>query len=138
MFLLKSSARQVLRVLKYKEYDNYETLDALADIIEPTSVILMNEKVKESFAKEKNKLMIAKTLLKECPKEIIEILARLDGKSVDEYKCTLVSVPVAVLEILNDEAMTDFFKSQGQSLAEGLSGSATENIEETEETSKAS
>lgn len=125
-------------MLKYKEFDNYETLDALADIIEPTSVILTNEKVKASFAKEKNKLMIAKTLLKECPKEIIEILARLDGKAVDEYKCTLVSVPVAVLEILNDEAMIDFFKSQGQSLAKEFSGSATENTEETEETSKAS
>lgn len=125
-------------MLKYKEFDNYETLDALADIIEPTSEILTNEKVKASFAKEKNKLMIAKTLLKECPKEIIEILARLDGKAVDEYKCTLVSVPVAVLEILNDEAMIDFFKSQGQSLAEELSGSATENTAETEETAKAS
>lgn len=124
-------------MLKYKEFDNYETLDALADIIEPTSVILTNEKVKASFAK-KNKLMIAKTLLKECPKEIIEILARLDGKTVDEYKCTLVSVPVAVLEILNDEAMTDFFKSQGQSLVDELSGSATENTEVTEETAKAS
>ena len=63
----------------------------------------------------------------------MKILATLDRVPVEEYHCNLLSLPMKVIEILNDPELLAFFTYQGQSEDEADSGSVTENTEEIEE-----
>lgn len=114
--------------MKITDYKNEDAIDLLADIIEPASKIFADAELKKASAKKGVKMAdLAKIALKNNKSAIIEILARLDGKTVEEYECTPVSVLMSVLEILNDKELLSFFQSQGQMMAQNSSGSATEN-----------
>lgn len=118
---------------KLSEYKNEEAIELLADILDPVSVILTDEDVKNTYRTTKNKMAIIKIILKNHPSEVVDILALLEGVPRNEYECNVVSAPVKLIELSKDKELMDFFKSQGQNLDVEFSGSATENIEETEE-----
>lgn len=118
---------------KLSEYKNEEAIELLADIIDPVSAILADEDVKNAYRTTKNKMAVTKIILKNHPSEVVDILALLEGVPRSEYECSVVSIPVKLLELLNDKELMDFFKSQGQNMEAEYSGSATENTEETEE-----
>ena len=99
--------------MKLSEIKKDEALDVLADILEPASQILTDEKIKELFQKE-SKLKLVSYILKNHKSEIIEIMARLDGEEPEDYTFSLIDLPKKVLEILNDEALKDLFTSQAQ------------------------
>ena len=60
----------------------------------------------------------------------MQILATMDGVPVDEYKCNVFSLPVKILELLNDPEMIQLFQYQGQTGDANSSGSASENTED--------
>lgn len=96
--------------MKITDYKNEDAIDLLADIIEPASKIFADAELKKASAKKGVKMAdLAKIALKNNKSAIIEILARLDGKTVEEYECTPVSVLMSVLEILNDKELLSFF-----------------------------
>lgn len=117
---------------KLSEYKDDEALDLLADIIEPASVIFADDQVKASF-KDKNKLKAAKVVIKNHKKEIVEILARLDGVPVKEYHCNVFTLPIVVLQILQDKELVDFFVSAVGAEDAIVSGELTANTEGTGE-----
>ena len=101
--------------MKISEYKNEEALDILADLIEPAGEIFSDKDfVKKIQSKKSNKMEIVKSLIKDHKKAIIEILAILDETPVDEYECNIFTLPIKILEILNDEELVKFFTSQGQ------------------------
>ena len=53
-------------------------------------------------------------IIKNHKKEIVEIMARLDGKDPANYTVNFFTLPMKVLEILNDPGIIDLFTSQGQ------------------------
>ena len=116
---------------KLSEYKNEEALDLLADIIEPASTILADKSVKEAF-KSKNKFKTAKVAIKSHKKEIIEILARLDGVEPNEYHCNVFTLPATVLQILQDQQLVDFFSSAVGQAVEPASAEHTGDTAETE------
>ena len=118
--------------MKITELENEKMLTALADVIEPAAEIFSNEKVQKEIANDSNKLKIVSTILRNCQKEIIEVLAVWNCTPVKEFKCSLLTLMSGTMELLKIPEVMDFFIFAG--LIEEPSGSVTENTEETEAT----
>lgn len=95
--------------MKLSDYKNEDAVEVIADIIEPLSVIFTDEEIKN----EKNKMKAIAKALKKYKKEVIQILARIDGVSVNEYECNALTLPIKVLEVMNDKEVQDFLESLG-------------------------
>ncbi len=117
--------------MEISQFKNEDAIDLLADLIDPTSKILADPKIAEAVKARYSKLHIAKIALKEHKKEVIEILATLDGKTVEEYSCTPVTIIKDLLVLLNDEELKSFFSEQQAIMTTGgASTFATENTED--------
>ena len=57
-------------------------------------------------------------------------MAAMDGVPVEEYKCNVFTLPVKILELLNDPDLVQLFTYQGQTGDAKSSGSVSENTEE--------
>ena len=118
--------------MRLSDFKGEEALDVLADIIEPITVIISDKEV-QALSKKKGTKPIAyvKPMIKNHKKELIQVMARLDRKSVEEYteNLNLVTLPMQVLELINDPEVQNLFSSQGQSQVTSLAstGPAMEN-----------
>lgn len=95
--------------MKLSDYKNEDAVEIIADIIEPLSVIFTDEEIKN----EKNRMKAIAKALKKYKKEVIQILARIDGVPVDKYECNALTLPIKVLEVMNDKEVQDFLESLG-------------------------
>ena len=116
--------------MKLSEYKNEDAIDLLADILEPTAKILSDKELADSVRKGASKITSIKIAMKNNKSSIVEILSRINGKSPDDYECNVITIMKDLLDILNDEALTDFFSSQQQMMEKTSSTSAMVNIEE--------
>lgn len=114
--------------MKLSEYQGEAALDILADLIEPAGEIMSDKEIGEAF--KKNRLKAIGIAIKNHKKAVIQIMATMDGVPVDEYKCNVFSLPVKILEILNDPEMIQLFQYQGQTGDANSSGSASGNTED--------
>ena len=112
--------------MKLSEYQGESALDILADLIEPAGEIMSDKEIGEVF--KENRFKAIGLAIKKHKKAVMQILATMDGVPVDEYKCNVFSLPVKILEILNDPEMIRLFQYQGQTGDAISSGSASENI----------
>lgn len=115
--------------MKLSEYKGEKALDVLADLIEPASVIMADKEVTELARSKKPVVQIVKPILKKHKKEVIEILAALDGEDPKTYvkKVGIFTLPAKFIEIFNDPELMSLFTLQGQNTEKTNSGSATEN-----------
>lgn len=113
--------------MRLSDFKGEEAIDVLADIIEPLTYILADEEI-QKLSTEKNvpTIKYVKPMLKNHKKEVIEVLARLDNKSVEDYKSTLslVTLPMQVLELINDPEVQSLFQSQEQSQVTPIASSS--------------
>ena len=114
--------------MKLSEYQGEAALDILADLIEPAGEIMSDKEIGEVF--KKNRFKAIGLAIKNHKKSVMQILATMDGVPVDEYKCNVFSLPVKILEILNDPEMIQLFQYQGQTGDANSSGSASVNTED--------
>ena len=114
--------------MKLSEYQGEAALDILADLIEPAGEIMSDKQIGDIF--KENRFKAIGLAIKNHKKAVMQILATMDGVPVDEYKCNVFSLPVKILEILNDPEMIQLFQYQGQTGDANSSGSASENTEE--------
>ena len=112
--------------MKLSEYQGEAALDILANMIEPAGEIMSDKEIGEVF--KENRFRAIGLAIKNHKKAVIQILSTMDGVPVDEYKCNVFSLPVKILEILNDPALVRLFTYQGQMGDANSSGSASENI----------
>lgn len=125
--------------MRLSDFKGEEALDVLADIIEPMTFILADEeiqKMRKEAAEKKINLPYIKFVapaIKNHKPEIIQVLARLQNQTVEEYKAglSLATLPMQVLEFINDPEIQKFFTSQSQSpeTPSASSGSVTESTE---------
>lgn len=119
--------------MKLSEYQNEDALDLLGDLLEPISNFFTDKEFEELFHKGNRMEMVQYCLKnKNRQKDIIKILARLDGVPVKKYKANIFTLPIKIMELLDDEELVNFFVSQGFGMGNESSGSATENTEATE------
>lgn len=112
---------------KLSEYKDEAALDLLADILEPAAEIMGDPEMKEAF-QNGNRMKMAKAVIKAHKKAVLEILAVMEGVPVEEYHCNVFTLPMRVIEVLNDDALISVFTSQAQEMMQSVSsGSATEN-----------
>ena len=113
--------------MKLSEYQGEAALDILADLIEPTGEIMSDKEIGKMF--KENRFKAIGLAIKNHKKAVMQILATVDGVPVDEYKCNVFTLPVKILELLNDPDIIQLFTYQGQTGGASSSGSASENIE---------
>ena len=113
--------------MKLSEYQGEAALDILADLIEPVGEIMTDKEIGEVF--KKNRFRAIGLAIKNHKKAVMQIMATMDGVPVDEYNCNVFTLPVKILEILNDPDIVQLFTYQGQTGDANSSGSASENTE---------
>lgn len=118
--------------MRLSDFKGEEAIDVLADIIDPITTILTDSEI-QALSKKKDVPPIAyvKPMLKNNKQEIIEILARLNNKSVEEYtkSLSLITLPAQVMDLINDPELQKLFLSQEQSESNASSTPATETTE---------
>lgn len=114
--------------MKLSEFEGERALDALADLLEPVGAIMTDKDIAKLF--KENRFKAIAHAIKNHKKEVISILATLDGVPVEEYKVTLVTLPIKVLNIVNDPELMALFGYQGQTGDADSSGSVSENTED--------
>ena len=87
---------------KLSEIKGEESLDVLAEIIEPITVIANDEEVRAGF--DTNIARCVAIALKKHKKEIIGILATINGKSVDETldEIDILTLPSFIVDTLHE------------------------------------
>lgn len=103
--------------MKISDIKNEEAIDLLIDCVDPAVNIFSDEKFREKLKKAettKGKISAAKYAIKNHKKDVIELLAVLNGQAVEEYSANVFEMMVQILEIFNDENMQDFFVSLAQ------------------------
>lgn len=116
------------------DYQDDEALDLLAELIEPVANVFGDKEIAQNFRKN-NMAQVVKLACKNYKKDLVHIMATLEGVEDKDFHYNVVTFPKLVLQVLNDPIFKDFFSSQGMKATETPSGSATENIEEKENTS---
>ena len=114
--------------MKLSEYHGEDALDILDDLIEPAGEIMSDKEIGEVF--KENRFRAIGLAIKNHKKAVMQILATMDGVPVEEYKCSVFTLPVKILELLNDPDIVQLFTYQGQTGDANSSGSASENTEE--------
>ena len=112
--------------MKLSEYQGEAALDLLADLIEPAGEIMSDKQIGDIF--KENRFKAIGLAIKNHKRAVMQILATMDGVPVEEYKCNVFSLPVKILELLNDQEMIRLFQYQGQTGDANSSGSASVNI----------
>ena len=98
--------------MRLSDIHGEKAIDALADLIEPLSVIFADPEVQNSVKKDEPKMILCRKILKAHAKEVITILAILDGEKPELYDVTLLSLPMKLLELLNDPEVQSLFTLQ--------------------------
>ena len=114
--------------MKLSEYQGEAALDILADLIEPAGEIMSDKQIGDVF--KENRFKAIGLAIKNHKKAVMQIMATIDGVPVEEYKCNVFTLPVKILELLNDPDIVQLFTYQGQTGDANSSGSASANIEE--------
>ena len=114
--------------MKLSEYQGEAALEILADLIEPAGEIMSDTEIGEVF--KDNRFKAIGLAIRNHKKSVMQIMATMDGVPVDEYKCNVFTLPVKILELLNDPALIQLFTYQGQMGDAKSSGSASENTGE--------
>ena len=116
--------------MKLSDFKGEKALDILADLIEPASEVFGDKEVLAAFQGGK-RLNAVKLAIKNHKPAVIKILAVLEGETPEEYaeKITLFTLPMKLLQILNDPELLQAFSSQGQTGDATSSGSASESTE---------
>ena len=116
---------------KLSEYKDDEALDLLADLLEPCVDLFGNEDMIKVI-RTKSRIEAVTYAIKNHKAEVVKIMAILNGTTVEDFHYTIFTLPMMVVEVLNDKELLGFFKSQSETAQETVSGSVTENTEEKE------
>ena len=118
--------------MKITDFKDEEALDLLADLLVPVSEIAQDEVIQKILGGERTGKTIAEVaglVIKGHKSAVMDILAALDGVPRDEYHCNFLTLPLKVIEILDDPDFMAFFTAQGQISSSTASGSAMESTE---------
>ena len=108
--------------MRLSEFKDEQALDVFVELIEPVSRILADPEVAKA-AKGGNKIAAIKAAIKTHKKDVMTALALMEGVPVAEYHCGVLSLPVKLLEILNDPDVMQLFTYAGQTMGGTSSGS---------------
>ena len=100
--------------MKLSEIKGEKAIDAMADLLEPLSIMFSDPEIQKSIKNEEPKLLLVRKILKSHKHEAIKIMAILDGEPPETYEVSLLKIPMKLLEIMNDPEVVSLFTYQGQ------------------------
>ena len=112
---------------KLSEIKGKDALDVLADVMGDISAICVDSEF-EKVRKNSSRIEIVQYLLRSHGEKILHIMAVLDGADPETYEPSLLAIPAALLELVNDEDLISLFRLGGTVTS---SVSAMENTGET-------
>lgn len=116
--------------MKLSEIKGERALEVIADLIDPVGVLLQDDQFKQiAQDRERSKADTIKYLLKEHKKEVIEILAVINGADPKTYEPSLLSLPMMLMDMIEDPDVAMLFGLQDRTTESASSGPATENTE---------
>lgn len=98
--------------MKLSEYKNEEAAEKLIVLLDMAEPILKDKEVTNAL--QENMISAAKTMLKTHPKELIDILAYVDGIPRSEYKISPVGILKKTIALLNSNDTAEVFTSEEQ------------------------
>ena len=122
--------------MRISDYKGEKALYKLAEMLEPITVIMTDDEVKDNLRNKSGRMAAVKAMISKHAHAVIEIFGILDDvdmtKDYDKYAetVTLISLPKRLLEILNDPDLMELFYSEGQNDSSASSGSRTVSTEE--------
>lgn len=118
--------------MKLSEIKGVDAVETVANIIDPLTTILADEKIQKDIQTQKPVLLIVKDMLTAHKQQVLEFLAYLNMKDPKEFNPSIIELVKMLTEVLKDEEVIDLFRSQGQMMGDVSFGSVTESTEETE------
>ena len=115
--------------MKISEYRDEAALELLANISEPAIEIFADKELTDLIRQKKSGKAVS-VAIKNHKKEVMELLAAMDGVPIEEYHCNIFSLPLKLMEILSDKELIAFFSKTQET--QTVSGNVTESSEETE------
>ena len=112
--------------MKLSDIKGERAIEVIADLIEPITNIATDKECADLFSvkpvKDEDKKVTARkhlvkkvpTLLKSHKRDVIKIIATLDGKSVDDMN--VFSIAAALIGFVQDEALIELFTSAARSV----------------------
>lgn len=97
---------------KLSEIRDGDAIELLADLIDPISEIASDESAREEMmklGKGAAPMELIKPLLKNHKESILKILAIMEGVPYEEYHCNAITLPLRLIEILNDKELINLF-----------------------------
>lgn len=117
---------------KLSDYKGNEAIELWADLLDPLTMILTDDKIRKVVSGGKSKIEIAKEILKSHKDEAVEIMLRIDPEPLDGLNIILRLVAL-LADIGQNEEIKGFFGYAEQAQTESASsGSVTENTEDAE------
>ena len=110
---------------KLSEIKGEDALDVLADVLDYVIEIGTDEEFVEIIRNGDKKGAI-KCLLKSHKKEVLGIMAVLDGENPEEYAPNIVKLPAMLVELFNDPDLVSLFQSPDQVTSSGSVTATTE------------
>ena len=95
---------------KLSEIKGEEAIDVLAELLVPITEISQDKEVKAGF--ETNVAKCVSIALKKYKKEVMEMLAIINGKSVEETaeEIDVLSLPTYLVEMLSEPSIQSLFR----------------------------
>ena len=115
--------------MRLSDYRGEKAIDVLADLIEPCAAIFTDADVRKAFESNDKPQIIAQ-LLRKHKSNILKVMAIVDGENPETYNPSLPSIPIKILELLNDPEIADLFSWQAQKTENASSGSASGNTQD--------
>lgn len=115
--------------MKLSEFKGEEAMLLLAELIDPASEIIKDERIK-SIRENKGQMSdLIKILLKDHAKPVLRILALLNRENPETYSPSLIELPTMLIELMKDEDLMAVFHLRSlKEVGEPLT-SASENTE---------
>lgn len=104
---------------KLSQYQDEQALDLLADLLEPISIIAGDKNFTDAMRNGK-RIAAVKIAVKNHKREVMEILATMEGTPIEDYHCNVLTVPMRLLEIMNDKDLLSVFTLQAQELEQSI------------------
>ena len=114
--------------MKLCEIKGEKALEVIANLIDPISDMLKDPELRP-IVQSGNRSDIIKHILLNHKRNVITILALINGENPDTYEPTLLSLPIMLMDLFDDPDVMRLFGLQAQSKESASSGPATENIE---------
>ena len=124
-------------MIKLSEIRGENAVDVIADILDPVATMLADKEVEKAIKSNLPVIVKAQVILKRQKKAILEFLAILNQTPPEEFKPSLLELPIMLMSVIQDiesnPELQLLFQSQGQTITGVSFGTAMEPTQATEE-----